>query len=247
MLEEEFVCCSQHRRCRTGQAPVVVEYTLGRIDPPVDVRDERFPMALHLAAIPPKVYTSRYWLAGKAILAQGNLGACVGMTGANWMQNSPVRDVVTNQTGFDLYQACKAIDGFPTMEGTFARALMQVLVNQGRIFRYLWATNGEELKDWVLTTGPVMIGVPWYESMFDPAYKAGDTAAPWLSISGNVVGGHEFLVRAYSRPRDAYRMRNSWGPNWGHRSEAWISRADLNRLVFSENGDACAADERKTP
>lgn len=217
------------------------EHTLGRIDPPPDPRDAAYPMALHLGAIGPKVYTSRYWVAGRSSLDQGNIGACVGFAGANWEQNSPVRDAVSNQTGLDLYHACKAIDGSPNVEGTFDRALMKVLLAQGRIERYLWAQKPAELLDWVLTTGPVMVGTNWYEGAFDPDAKG------FVSLTGKVAGGHEYLVRGYSNPRKAYRCRNSWGPNWGLKGEFWISAENLNRLIFTENGDACAATERKAP
>ena len=74
------------------------------------------------------------------------------------MQNSPVRDKVGNQTGIDLYRACKQIDGIPNEEGTYARALLKVLQGQGRVGRYLWAQNPTDIKNWVLTTGPVMVG-----------------------------------------------------------------------------------------
>lgn len=214
------------------------EHKLGRVDPPDDPRDAAYPMALHLDLLPPKVYLSRYWYPSKSVLNQGNVGACIGFTGANWIQNSPVRSAVTNQTGFGLYAACKAIDGFPSVEGTFDRALMQVLITQGRIDRYLWAQTPSELLDWVLTTGPVMVGTNWYGSMFDP------NAEGFINISGSVAGGHEYLIRGYSNPRKAYRVRNSWGGSWGMNGEAWIAKADLERLVFAENGDACAATER---
>lgn len=214
-----------------------------------DPRDTAYPMTLHLATVAPPVYTSRYWYPGTLVLDQDGVGACVGFTGANWMQNSPTRTKVVNQSGFDLYNECKKIDGIPDIEGTYDRALMKVLEAQGRIVRYLWAQSGDELKQWILTTGPVLVGTNWYERMFDPehtgavaGFKVGDFV---LKIGGNVAGGHEYLIRGYSRPRDAYKMRNSWGPHWGMAGgEAWIARADLERLVFQENGDACAAVEK---
>jgi hypothetical protein len=151
----------------------------------------------------------------------------------------PIMDRVSDQTGLDLYAECKKVDGLaPGTEGTHDRALAKVLVAQGRIERYLWAQTPAELRAWVLTTGPVMVGTNWYERMFDPGPDRR------LRPEGAVVGGHEWLVRGFC-PGLGYRMRNSWGPGWGARGEAWISEEDLVRLVFEEGGDALGAVEKR--
>lgn len=218
-------------------------YPLGREPLPPDPRDRNFPMSLSLqATVPP---TSKSWTPGHEVFNQGSLGACVGFAGAAWLVNSPVRhprQEITNQWGFDLYWACKRIDGIPDTEGTYSRALMQVLSDQHRIVRYLWAQNPDELKTWVLTKGPVLVGTAWTEAMFDPAPDRHREL--YLSPVGSIVGGHEYLIRQYSRPRDAYKMRNSWGDSWGTFGEAWIKASDLYSLVFDRGGDCVAAEEK---
>lgn len=178
------------------------------------------------------------WRGGPQRLDQGQHGYCVGFAAANWEQNRPTYTPVTNQTGIDLYMACKKVDGMPGVEGTYDRALMKVLVSQGRVSTYHWAQSSAELKDWILSTGPVLVGTNWYEGMFDP-----DTGHV-IHLTGSVAGGHEYLVRGYDHARDAYRIRNSWSANWGDNGEAWLRAADLGRLVFAEGGDACAAVEK---
>lgn len=234
---------------------------LGRVLPPIDRRDADYPMAMRLqrAVRTDLTRPSRSWVPGRIVLDQGADGACVGFTGANWLQCSPTRTPVSNATGFNLYRECKAIDGIPDVEGTYGRALMKVLQGQGRIGSYLWAEKPLDLQQWLLSTGPVMAGIPWYASMFDPA------ASGLVDVLGDVVGGHEVLVRAFYRagmihrlPRDLdlpkdedlYRCRNSWGPNWGiqhgakhYHGEFYIRARDLYRLVFDEGGDAVGAAE----
>lgn len=210
---------------------------LGRVENPPDARDANHPMSAVLDAVTVTPPPSKMWRGGPTRINQGALGACVGFTGANWLQNWPTYTRVSNQTGFDLYAACKLTDGIPNIEGTYSRALMQVLAAQGRVARYLWANNPDELKTWVLTQGPVMVGTNWHADMFDP------DANGLLHPTGAVVGGHEYLVRGYSRKPDAYRIRNSWGANWGRNGEAWIRATDLYNLVFN-TGDAVAAIER---
>lgn len=222
---------------------------LGRVEGPADPRDANYPMQLVLAAVS-TMPTSRYWYPGKVVLNQGNLGACVGFTGANWMQNSPTRTLVDNQVGFDLYAECKKIDGIPNIEGTYARVLLEILRAQGRVKRYLWANNAADLKAWVLSTGPVLVGTTWRQDMFHP------DAAGFIHPTGNIVGGHEYLVRGYSKPLAAYRCRNSWGSTWGignnawagNGGEFWISEADLNSLIWGGGGnwgDAVGVEEAK--
>lgn len=222
------------------------DFPLGRVEGPVDTRDLDYPMQLRLAQITATPPPSRYWYPGQVALNQGSLGACVGFTGANWLQNSPTRTPASNLTGLELYWACKQIDGIPNIEGTYARVLLKVLQDRGKVKRYLWATNPDDLKQWVLTTGPVLVGTPWLEGMFRVDGQG------FISVSGYEVGGHEYLVRGYSRPRDAYRCRNSWGGSWGIGSgsawagnggEFWLKRTDLENLIWSSWGDAVGVEE----
>lgn len=219
---------------------------LGRVEGPLDIRDFAFPMSLLLNTLVVEPPPSRYWYPGQQAINQGSLGACVGFTGANWLQNSPVRSKVTSQTGFDLYAECKKIDGIPDVEGTYARVLLKVLQAQGKVGRYLWAASPADLKSWVLSTGPVMVGTPWHQQMFWP------DADGFVAPVGTVVGGHEYLVRGYSRPRDAYRCRNSWGGSWGigrgsswsgNGGEFWIKADHLHALVFQTWGDAVGVEQ----
>lgn len=217
---------------------------LGRVEGPRDARDANHPMAAVLEPLfgsAAKIPASRYWYPGLVTLDQGSLGACVGFTGANWMQNSPTRTKVSNQVGIDLYRECKKIDGIPDQEGTYARALLEVLRGQGKVSRYLWASSIADVKSWVLGVGPVLVGTPWYDGMFDPDQDG--TAHP----TGQVVGGHEYLIRGYSRPLAAFRCRNSWGPSWGigegsnwagRGGEFWVKEGDMESLIFGDWGDA---------
>ena len=224
------------------------ELSLGRVQGPADPRDTMYPMTLRLEMVAGPIPTSRYWYPGAVALNQGSLGACVGFTGANWLQNSPTRTKANNQTGIDLYAECKKIDGIPNVEGTYARALLEVLRAQGKVKRYLWANGIGDIRAWVLSSGPVLVGTPWYESMFHPR------ADGRVSIEGAIVGGHEYLVRGYSRPLDAFRCRNSWGSTWGigagspwagSGGEFWLSSSQLENFIWGARhwGDAIGIEE----
>jgi len=215
--------------------------SLGRLPNPPDPRDNNHPFSAHLQTLDlTALPLTKMWRCGTPRLDQGQHGYCVGFAGANWEQCYPTYTPANNALGVANYMACKAIPGepWPGQEGTSDRFLAQVFLNQGRIGRYLWALSPLDLKNWILSTGPVMVGTDWTEGMFDPTYDG------FVNVTGNVAGGHEYLIRGYDHWRDAYRFRNSWGEMWGIRGEAWIKRIDLENLIFNRNGDALAAIEK---
>ena len=218
----------------------MTDMSLGRRENPVDARDGLHRMAMVLPGVPTPLPLTKMWRGGLLRNNQGSVGACVGMAGANWMQCWPTYTRITNQTGFDLYNACKAVpDAWPGQEGTSSRFLMEVLRAQGRVARYLWGTTPAEVNEWVRGVGPVLVGIEWTRDMFNP--DADGTLRP----TGTVVGGHEVLVRGYDHRRDRYRIRNSWGSEWGDRGEAWIRAADLVHLLFERGGDAVGIVEAR--
>ncbi len=222
--------------------PSIDSLKLGRIPAPPDDRDKNYPFML---ALPQGVFATqrrwRYWAHGRNVLDQDGVGACVGFAGANWLQSSPVRTPANNQTGFDLYYACKAIDGYPG-EGTWDRVLMKVLQQQGRIKRYLWAQTPAELDVWLLEMGPVLIGVPWYSDMF---YTNEDGLI--RGLGGGQVGGHEVLLRGVNLNTGIYTFTNSWTRHWGRNGDGRITKADLFQLLWVEWGTACTAEEQVAP
>ncbi|TAK82634.1 MAG: hypothetical protein EPO09_21565 [Aquabacterium sp.] len=83
-----------------------------------------------------------------------------------------------------------------------------------------------------LQSGPVLIGIPWYNSMFDPE---SDGHIP-LDESSGLAGGHELLVREYDAVNDRVWPDNSWGTSWGVNGRGYIKGADMKTLL-AQNGD----------
>ncbi len=217
------------------------DFPLGRIAVP-DVRDADYPASLHLMALAaePLPIVSKSWPGSALRINQGNEGTCVGHAGENWLGAKPIMDKVSHEHAKFLYDECKKIDGLPAgSEGTYDRALAKVLVGQGRIERYLWATGPDDFQRWLSNVGPIMVGTNWYEGMFNPSVNG------TLSLTGSVAGGHEYLIRRLDLRHNRALIRNSWGAWWGIRGEAWIALDDLFRLVFNEGGDALCAVEKK--
>lgn len=218
------------------------EYGLGRMPSPFDSRDALHPMraVLMLTATPQPPF--KYWPSGP-VLNQGATPQCVGFAWAQWMQTSPTRHSGAaehfdgNAKGHEIYAACKTFDGIPDMDGTYVRSGVQQMKNEDRVVRYLWAGSLNDLIDWVLRVGPVVVGTDWHQSMFVPREDGS------LVANGTVVGGHAYLIRGYSRKRGQFRMVNSWGEGWGQGGQAWLDEALLWALVST--GEAVAAIEQK--
>lgn len=224
-----------------------------RRDPLVEQAVAKYPMRAVLPSRSSRTY--RFWYQGGAWLDQGQTGTCVGHAFAHWLADGPVKQpnlVIDSGYAINLYcDACK-IDPWPDNDGcnlnfgTSGRAAAEVLRGRGLISGYYWAKNIDDLITAVLDVGPVSVGTNWYADMFYPVIKYNYA---YLTIGGKMVGGHQYVINGvnlnpmYGPP--FFRMKNSWGRDWGHRGNARISIDDMDRLLFKEHGDACLATERQ--
>lgn len=207
----------------------------------------------------PQPVTVRAW-PNNELRDQGQTGHCVGFSGINWgntIGTDGVDDYFTNDDGHTLYYECKVKDGEPEQEnGSTVRSLMQALQDRGRVTNYASARSIASIAEFVLNLGPVCVGTPWYEGMFNP------DALGILHLDGDVKGGHAWLLVGYGTRAEIlaalgvdvaadahddttpyFLMLNSWG-DWGpFHGFALIAASDVERLVFAEDGEAWAAVE----
>lgn len=126
----------------------------------------------------------------------------------------------------------------PMYEGTSVLAGTKVCAALGYYSEYRWGLDVEDLARMVGYRGPSVIGVDWYEGMFNP------DAAGWVHTTGSVAGGHCILVFAVKvvrrldgtvdYDRSYFRLWNSWGPDWGVRGTCMISWTDMAKLIAAE-------------
>lgn len=214
------------------------QHGLGRISAP-DERDRLHLMAAHLpdAAAAEPLPTYRYWTPGP-VLDQGATSQCVAYATTGWLNATPVRTFDASPPHV-IYEQAQSLDGFPLPhDGTTVRAAMQVMAREGRISEYVWATALDDVVRWVLLKGPVVIGTAWYFDMFAPNRYGR------VSLTGAYVGGHSTLITGVNSTHRMARVRNSWGSGWGQNGNFWLSFFDLNRLLFTEGGEAATALEK---
>ncbi len=207
----------------------------GRIPSPPDPRDYSMRQMMRtLRALGVK----RKWSPGR-VLDQEDTPHCVGFGFAAWGICTPVVDPWTNDDGHRIYYEAKAIDGEPNQEnGSTVRSGAKAMVQDGRLGVYSFAENLDVATEYVSSTGPVVLGIDWYDGMCEPDPDG------IVRPTGGIVGGHCVLWYGVD-DRYAY-LRNSWGDSWGRDGDCLIALSDL-AIVFASDGEACAGLELPLP
>ena len=218
---------------------------LGWTPGPVDERDR----ALSAFAPEEPVLTGEkgWGWRGMPDINQLNEGACTSFAIGNSVNCEPRRQSVESELCFDAYHATTQRDEFwgdwqSGQEGTSLRSAMKEWQRRGVIGSYAFSYSVEEVVTWILTKGPVCLGVRWWTGMDDPSEEN-----DWyIEPTGLIRGGHAICV-----PRVHWNMGdenfvvllNSWGrENWGINGRAKLSEESLRALLEDDpNGTAIAS------
>jgi len=191
-------------------------------------------------------------------LDQGAEGACVGFGCSHDLAARPavVSGLSDDFARTKVYWEAQKIDPWaggaypganPFYEGTAVLSGVKIMQRLGFYKAYHWALNLQQLVVGIGYTGPAILGVDWYEGMFD-VDKDG-----WIHVSGYVAGGHCILAigvkcvwpkgvaktfENLDLDRSYLLLHNSWGKGWGVNGRAKLSLRDMGRLLEA-NGEAC--------
>lgn len=178
------------------------------------------------------------WSHSGPVLDQGDIGSCTGNAAADCMNTAPLYDgkrpLLDERAAVAIYSWATHHDGFggvypPTDTGSSGLAAAKAVKSLGLIRSYRHAFGLEHALG-ALSRGPVMVGIPWYHSMFRP------DAQGFIRPDGNVEGGHELAVIANNADKRFVTLLNSWGPDWGINGTAYVSWDDFGALL-SDQGD----------
>lgn len=212
-----------------------------------DERSRNYPIRTLVAGLERPRQT--WWRAPFVRIDQGREGACVGFAWTNELLSRPVVAGVPRPPdtfALSYYKEAQRIDDWPgeNYEGTSVLAGAKVAKALGYISEYKWAFGIEDVLNALAFTGPVVIGIPWYEGMYQT------TPDGLVVVSGKLVGGHAITLTGYGRRRfrtgefDVVRWRNSWGRTYGKRGDGYIKVDDLAALL-KDGGEACIPMGRK--
>ncbi len=216
----------------------------------VDDRDRQYLLPPRAAAPKQTTKSFQHWPAPKA-LDQGDSSSCVGHGCHQLLRCSPIRNTKNIPGPYDIYNQAQLIDEWPgvdpTILGTSVRAGVKVLQKAGYISSYRWAFDGATVVNHILTVGPVVIGVDWYEGMM-AVDKHG-----FIYPRGRMIGGHCVLVTGCNTIGKTPEgdpgfgvILNSWGEKWANKGRAKIRLSDLDQLIRA-NGEAAAVFEVYKP
>jgi hypothetical protein len=183
-------------------------------------------------------YFKRVWTPRKEPLDQGGEGECVGFSCAGELAATPYKYEVDNATGRRIFAGARWIDreeGRYYPEGATVLAGMKACLRGNLFKKYVWNFGIDDTIAWICRRGPVVLGINWYDSMYDPSERG------LLSIGGRIAGGHAIMANGYwpGHPDfgDVLVLTNSWGLGWGIRGRGFLPVGDAKRLL-SEYGES---------
>ncbi len=213
-----------------------------------DERSRSFP----ISEVVPAALRSISWPC-RPRLDQGREGACVSFAWSHELAAYPIQVRGINDAfAFAHYPIIQRADEWPGEEpdysGTSVLAGAKVMQREGYISEYRWAFTIDEVLRAISHAGPVVIGIPWKDTMFNPRPDG------LLDCSGKVIGGHAILARGLRlRSRltgvtePVIRLRNSWGADWSTAGgDCFVRVSDLANLL-QDDGDCCVPLGRKLP
>lgn len=213
-----------------------------------DSRSRNFPVTTP----PPKKLQTVYWGDSAPVLDQGNLGGCVGWTGADILNTELYGSVrqaknngqsYTDKDGLTFYEAATHADNIPGAyppvdSGSTGLGLAKALKKLGLIDRYTHAFTWAQFLA-SMAVGPVALGTLWTNRMFNPD-RNGVVHVGALSNS-TIAGGHEYMCRGINVEKSLALCRNHWRPSWNPKAlgpklpgEFWLPVPDLKTLLANQ-------------
>ena len=138
-----------------------------------------------------------------------------------------------NESGaLHLYSDAETIDGDgpypPNDNGSCGLSIAKSLVRRGAIGGYKHTFSLEDALK-AFGKAPGMLGVSWFDDMFNPDPDGR------LHITGPLKGGHEIECREIDAEHERIWIDNSWGA-WGVNGRAYLTFDDFGSLL-KQRGD----------
>ena len=173
---------------------------------------------------------------------------CVAFAWAHYLADGPrpVSVFSSRRPGVntrDLYCEAQKRDPWPgdcenpLYDGTSVRAGAKVLKEWGHLSEYRWAFTADEVAQAILTRGPVIAGTLWFQGMSYPDRKG------IMHVTGSPEGGHAYVLNGVNLDTRLFRIKNSWGRNWGLSGRAYIG-FDSMQTLLDAYGEACVPIQR---
>lgn len=229
-----------------------MRYGLGCIKSPIDKRDFLIKSFLKEAKKLPMEYDLTDKMT--PVESQGKRGSCVGFAGTACKEyfDKLDYDKFIDLSPEYLYSEAQIISGHVGKEGTSLRAAMQVLSKRGVCEEHFWpyevpqnsdkspmadknaskykikayakVLNLQELKQSLVTFGPLLAGIYVYKSIYKTK-KDGIVPTPNMMWPSNwkPLGGHGIAIVGFSDYTELVKFKNSWSSSFGKNGYGYLS------------------------
>ena len=221
----------------------------------MDEASRAYPIRTLVAGQKPRSYT---WKLPVPNLDQGREGACVGAGFTHELLSRPVPIAGLDMTFArervywptqqrDPWEGGEYPGAQPVYGGTSVLDGAKTIVDLGYATGYRWTFSMDDLILAVGFGGPVVMGLDWFEGMFEPDEDG------FIWPTGQWVGGHCILNNrvmigrhARYKGRQFFELPNSWGPDWG--PIGGYCRLDfeaMRYLLIERRGEGCVMVGRR--
>ena len=182
----------------------------------------------------------RVWTTRSEPLDQGLEGECVGFSIAGELAAKPYAYTVDNRTGRKIFAWAREFDrleGRYFTEGATLLAGAKAIRKAGAVYKFGWNFGIDDTINWIVRRGPVVLGINWYESMYET------TPQGLVMADGQIAGGHAIMANGFwpAHPvfGDVLVLTNSRGSGWGINGRGYLPVETANRLL-KEDGESLA-------
>jgi hypothetical protein len=197
-----------------------------------DERSRAFGVVAHAKPI-----RSVQWERHAPIFDQGDVGSCTGNAIAGCCVTGPLFNgrVLTEDDAVQIYEMATRLDRIPGHfppedTGSSGIAAARAAQKMGLVGVYHHAFGLTQALQ-ALQSGPVAIGINWYEGFDDPKGAHAE-----LVVTGQVRGGHEMVLDGLDVENGLVHGCNSWGASWGNNGRFVMTWGTFKRLL-AEDGD----------